>query len=563
MLIYLKASNIALIEQVELTLHPRLNIFSGETGAGKSMLIDSIQFAIGNRTSKQIIRKGEDCALVELVFCDKVGMGLKYLEENHISYEDAEIKIERGLYQSGRTLYKINHQTATRQMVKELSALLIDVHGQHEPQSLLDVSKHIKMLDGFGEEAFSTKKAQYKKVYAKWQEAKSNLEKLGDNDRKRLQLKDMLAFQINEIADSHLKPGEEEKLKEQYEVLSHAEKIMRNTQQAYEYLDGENELSTSLFLGKAIHAIGEISGISGEINLLYEQLRSIEANLQDATYQMRAYTDHIDYSPELLLEVQNRLDMIYRLKQKYGNSVEDILDYKKTCEEELKELVNGEYNQEKLLLEVAGLEEKLHKLGDEISSERKRISKKIEKEIDEHLHDLQMPYAKFEVAINDLETFNSSGKNDVEFLICTNLGDDVHPLSKIASGGEISRVMLAIKAVLVLGDAIDTVIFDEIDTGISGIAAQKVAEKLAVISKDRQVICITHLSQIAAMGDIHYLIEKEIQKGKTITSLKELETLKLQEELCRLMGGLITKNTMQSAKEIKELANAYKKSICR
>ncbi|WP_069998187.1 DNA repair protein RecN [Cellulosilyticum sp. I15G10I2] len=563
MLTHLKASNIALIEQVELTLHPHLNIFSGETGAGKSMLIDSIQFAIGNRTSKQIIRKGQDYALVELIFCDKSGLGLKYLKAHHITCENDTIKIERVLYQSGRTLYKINEQTATRQMVKELSALLIDVHGQHEPQSLLDVSKHIKMLDSFGEEAFSAKKNHYKKVYEKWQSAKSNLDKLGDNDRKRLQLKDMLTFQINEIASAHLKLHEEEQLKEQYEILSHAEKIMRNAQKAYEFLDGENELSASLFLGKAIHAIGDISGISGEINALYEQLLSIEANLQDATYQIRTYTDNIDYAPETLIEVQNRLDTIYRLKQKYGNSIAEILEYKYTCEAELKELVDGEYNEEKLLVEVAMLEEELHELADEISKKRKIIAQKIEKAIDAHLHDLQMPYAKFEVAINDLETFNRSGKNDVEFLIRTNLGDDVHPLSKIASGGEISRVMLAIKAVLVLGDVIDTVIFDEIDTGISGIAAQKVAEKLAVISKGRQVICITHLPQIAAMGDIHYLIEKEVIKEKTLTNLKSLNDLKIQEELCRLMGGIVTQNTMQSAKEIKELANNYKKSICR
>ncbi|MDF2613620.1 MAG: recN [Clostridia bacterium] len=561
MLTHLKASNIALIEKVELVLGSHLNIFSGETGAGKSMLIDSIQFAIGNRTSKQIIRKGEDCAIVELIFIDKIGMGLKYLRDNQIPCEGDSIVIERLLYQSGRTLYKINHTIATRQMVKELSAFLIDVHGQHEPQSLLDVSKHIKMLDSFGEEPFSLKKASYKKLYERWQEAKSNLQKIGDNDRKRLQLKDMLTFQINEIASAKLKLGEEQTLKEHYQILSHAEKIMLHYQKAYDALDGENELSCSALLGKAVHAVQEISSISAEINSLYEQLLGIEATLQDVTYQIRSYTDTIDYSPDALQEVQNRLDIIYRLKQKYGNSVEDILAYKDECEKELRELVDGEYNKEKLLSEIAEIESKLNSLAEEISKDRKTIAEKIEKEIDAHLHDLQMPYAKFEVAINDLDTFNSSGKNDVEFLIRTNLGDDMHPLSKIASGGEISRVMLAIKAVLVLGDTIDTVIFDEIDTGISGIAAQKVAEKLAVISGDRQVLCITHLPQIAAMGDEHYLIEKEAVNGKTMTHLKQLNDSKIQEELCRLMGGFVTPNAMQSAKEIKELADHYKSEI--
>lgn len=563
MLTHLIANNIALIEKVELTLSPNLNIFSGETGAGKSMLIDSIQFAIGNRTSKQIIRKGQDCATVELIFCDQIGMGLNFLKKNQIPYEGDQIVIERALYQSGRTLYKINHMTATRQMVKELAALLIDVHGQHEPQSLLDVAKHIKMLDSFGEETFAAQKTAYKKLYERWQTAKSNLEKIGDNDRKRLQLKDMLAFQIDEITKAHLKIGEEEELKEQYQVLSHAEKIMLQYQRAYEFLQGEEEISSSALLGKAIHAIADISDISNEINALYEQLLGIEADLQDAVYQMRTYEDHIDYSPEVLLEVQNRLDVIYRLKQKYGSSVEDILNYAAECEKELKELLDGEYSKEKLLEEIRQLEKELNGLADEMSSARKKIAEKIEKEIDVHLHDLQMPYAKFEVAINDLDTFSSSGKNDVEFLIRTNLGEDMHPLSKIASGGEISRVMLAIKAVLVLGDTINTVIFDEIDTGISGTAAQKVAEKLAFISRGRQVICITHLSQIAAMGDTHYLIEKEAADEKTITKLKQLEGNKMQEELCRLMGGLITQTTLQSAKEIKELANQYKKSMCR
>jgi len=561
MLTHLKASNIALIEKVELDLGPHLNIFSGETGAGKSMLIDSIQFAIGNRTSKHIIRKGEDCATVELVFTDRTGLGLKYLKDNQIPCEGDFIIIERLLYQSGRTLYKINHTMATRQIVKELSSFLIDVHGQHEPQSLLDVSKHIKMLDSFGAEPFSLKRAAYKKLYERWQNAKKSLEKIGDNDRKRLQLKDMFTFQINEITSAKLIVDEEATLKEQYQVLSHAEKIMLQYQRAYDALDGENELSGAALLGKAIQAIQDISGLSTEINALYEQLLAIEANLQDATYQIRTYTESIDYSPEALVEVQSRLDIIYRLKQKYGSSVQDILQYKVDCEKELKELLDGEYSKEKLLIEIIEIESQLNSLAEEISQDRKATAEKIEKEIDAHLHDLQMPYAKFEVAINDLDTFNSLGKNDVEFLIRTNLGDDMHPLSKIASGGEISRVMLAIKVVLVLGDTIDTVIFDEIDSGISGTAAQKVAEKLGVISRDRQVICITHLPQIAAMGDKHYLIEKEIANQKTITNLKQLDDVKMCEELSRLMGGIITQNTMQSAKEIKALANKYKKGI--
>lgn len=561
MLTYLKANNIALIEEVQLSLNPKLNIFSGETGAGKSMLIDSIQFAIGNRTSKQIIRKGQDYAFVILGFKDKVGMALKYLEAQGISYENEEIIIERGIYQSGRTYYKVNGTSATRQVVKELSALLIDVHGQHEPQSLLDIATHIRLLDSFGEKDFIQTKETYSKTYERWQEVKNALDKIGDNDRKRLQMRDMLSFQIEEIKAANLKCHEEEDLKEQYEVLSHAEKIMIQCQKSYNLLDGEREASATLLLGQAIHALQDISNITAEIKSLYDQFLSIQAELQDATYQIRRYTDEVEYSPELLLEIQQRLDVIYRLKQKYGNSIEEILAYKTECEKELEELLDGEQNKERLLEERDQLETKLSELAAILSKGRKEIAEKIEVAIDGHLHDLQMPYAKFEVAINELDTFNMHGQNDVEFLIRTNLGDDLHPLSKIASGGEISRVMLAIKTVLVMGDTISTVIFDEIDTGISGIAAQKVAEKLAMIAKDRQVLCITHLPQIAAMGDTHYLIEKRVDHERTTTHLEELTESKIHEELCRLMGGIITQSTLQSASEIKALANHYKQNI--
>lgn len=557
----MKVKNVALIEEVELSLSPNLNIFSGETGAGKSMLIDSIQFAIGNRSSKQMIRKGEDMASVTLCFEDELGLGLSYLESNEIPYEEREIILERIIYQSGRTIYKINGVISTRQMVKSLSEILIDVHGQHEPQSLLDISSHIRLLDSFGGKGFLEKKEAYSSLYEQWQEVRCALAKIGDNDRKKLQLRDMLTYQIQEIASAKLKVGEEEALKEQYEVLSHAEKIMMQCQKSYDFLDGETEVSATLMLGKAIHALQDISEITSEIKALYSQFLSIQAELQDATYQIRRFVDDVEYSPELLLEIQNRLDLIYRLKQKYGSSIEEILAYQAECEKELSELEDGEHNKEKLEAQSSTLQGQLNELAETLSEDRKQIAHKIEIAIDAHLHDLQMPHAKFEVAIEDLDTFNSLGKNDVEFLIRTNLGEDVHPLSKIASGGEISRVMLAIKTVLFLGDTINTVIFDEIDTGISGLAAQKVAEKLALIAKDRQVLCITHLPQIAAMGDAHYLIEKCATDNKTTTHLRPLERPEIHEELCRLMGGIVSESTLQSATELKNRAMSYKEHL--
>ncbi len=563
MLTYLQAKNIALIEEVNLALDDKLNIFTGETGAGKSMIIDSIQFAIGNRTSKQIIRKGQDYAYAKLVFCDDIGKGLEYLEMQDITYQDKRIEIERYLYQSGRTVYKINSFSVSRQIVRSLSTLLIDVHGQHEPQSLLDVSTHIVLLDSFGNDTYLEKRLRYNKLYEQWQKLKHELEKVDLSDRKLLQLKDMLTFQINEIGVAGLTENEEENLKAEYDIKSHAEKIMLSCKKTYDFLEGSQtyEEGAIVYTGKAAYALSDIASISEELGTIYEQLLAIEAQLQDVAYEVRKYTEGIEYSPELLHEIQSRLDLIYRLKQKYGNSTKEILDYKRQCESELKELIDGENNKELLLKNIETTEKELFELSSELSKERKEIALKIEEEIDKHLHDLQMPHAKFEIAINDIESFNKNGRNDVEFLIRTNLGDDMHPLSKIASGGEISRVMLAIKTVLVLGDTISTVIFDEIDTGISGVAAQKVAQKLAVISRNKQAICITHLPQIAAMGDKNYLIEKETKGERTITHLLELEKEHIDNELCRLMGGIITESTLASAREIKELASQYKNSI--
>ncbi|MGL5675439.1 MAG: DNA repair protein RecN [Cellulosilyticaceae bacterium] len=563
MLTCLHVRNMGLIDEVTLNLHEQLNIFSGETGAGKSMLIDSIQFAIGNRTSKQMIRKGQQCAYVSLTFADHKGIGIAYIEENGFPYEASIIVMERTLYQSGRTVYKVNGVTCTRQVVRDLAALLIDVHGQHEPQSLLDVSKHVHMLDSFGDEGFDALKAEYQSKYQEWRRLREELLRQGNDDRKKLQLKDMLLFQVNEIESCHLKVGEEESLKEQYEVLSHAEKILQSCQRAYDYLENGEKggMGASELVGRATRALHDLCTISPQLESLHGQLMSIEAELQDVSYNVRKYVDGIEYSPELLEEVQKRMDMIYRLKQKYGSSIKEILAYKATCEDDLEALDNSSEKKERLEKECAHLQEALHELAMTLTEKRQAIAAHVEAQIDKHLKDLQMPHATFKIAVTPLQELGKRGGDDVEFLIRTNLGEDMHPLCKIASGGEISRVMLAIKTVVVLGDTIETVIFDEIDTGISGLAAQRVAEKLGMISRGRQVICITHLPQIAAMGDTNYLIEKHTHDNQTTTHLTKLEDEGIHQELCRLMGGILTENTLQSAKEIKARTQDYKASI--
>ncbi len=560
MLAYIEVRNIALIEEIHLNLDSHLNIFSGETGAGKSMLIDSIQFAIGNRSSKQMIRRGADMGMVELCFKDDLGLGVKFLEECGIASEDNNIIINRAIYQSGKTIYKVNGASTNKQTVKALAAVLIDVHGQHEPQSLLDISNHIKLLDSFGNDEFLTKKKEYLRLYEEYNDIKKKLSSIGDDDRKKFQLKDMLTYQINEINEARLKVGEEEALKEQHDTLAYAEKISMQCQKAYALIDGDGQMSASMLIGEAISALQDISFLTKDMEALYEQFLSIQAEMQDATYTLRDMAENIEYSPEALMEVQTRLDLIYKLKQKYGNSIEEVLNFRDECEVELNGLESSEHNKEALVARKQDIEIKLNDLAEYLSNYRKEIAAQVEEQIDMHLHDLQMPYAKFEVSIEEIEEFNSNGKNDVEFLIRTNLGEDIRPLSKIASGGEISRVMLAIKTVLFLGDTINTVIFDEIDTGISGIAAQKVGQKLGLIAKERQVICITHLSQIAAMADSHFLITKEAANDKTTTSLTKLNEEEIYRELARLMGGIVTDSTINSAKELKETCNEFKKA---
>ncbi|OOO00619.1 MAG: DNA repair protein RecN [Epulopiscium sp. Nele67-Bin004] len=559
MLIELHVKNIALIEEVKLKLHDNLNIFSGETGAGKSMLIDSIQFAIGNRTSKQIVRKGQQCAYVLLEFQDTKNVVIPILEENGIPYEGRKIILERTLYTSGRTVYKINGVTSTRGIVRDIATLLIDVHGQHEPQSLLETAKHINLLDGFGDEQFIAIKHSYDNDFTKWQAISQKLSDIDIDDRKKLQLKDMLTFQIEEIEMANLKVGEEDELKAQYQVLANAEKILIGCQKAYACLESEDGGALSL-TGLASRNIQDIANISVEISNFYDTLEGVQSQLQDVMFDLRRYTEQIEYSPEVLVDIQNRLDTIYKLRKKYGDNIEEILEYKDKCQTELDEMLSAENDTQHLQNELLKLENILKEKAEQLTKMRICMASSLEGQIETHLRDLQMPHAQFKINVTLTDIFTKNGQNNVEFLIKTNLGDDLHPLSKIASGGEISRVMLALKTVLLMGDTIETVIFDEIDSGISGIAAQKVAEKLAIISSDRQVICITHLPQIAAMANNHYLIEKNVVNDFTQTSLQLLTDTQIYQELSRLMGGIQTAITLQSARELKELANKYKET---
>ncbi len=564
MLIHINVNNIALIDEVSLELHENLNILTGETGAGKSMIIDSINFALGERTSKSIIRRGEKMAYVELLFDHNSQEAKDKLEEFGIDQEDEHILISRKLYDSGRTIYKINGQTVTRKMLTEISGMLLDVHGQHEHQSLLNASKHINLLDKFGGKALGKHLEHLSTIYEEYTLLEKELEHLMGDDKTRIQMIDILKFQTKEIKEAALKVGEDKGLMENMKILGNAEKIKENLKIAYEFLNPEDATSLGAIgaLGEAINAISNIHDISDELKQIHVDLQNIEVQLWEVIPDIRNLNEDVEYEPETLFEIQQRLDLIYSLKRKYGDTIEEILSHYNQLTSDLDNLQNSDEKREQVSAKMKKVETKMIEICRKISDIRKEQAQKVSVRIEKELHDLQIENAKFEIKVTQRPKIKHNGIDDVEFMISTNIGEPMQSLGKIVSGGEMSRIMLALKTILADVDEISTLIFDEIDTGISGRTAQKVAEKLAIIAKRHQVICITHLPQIAAMSDFHYLIEKSIDNSRPNTHVKLLNPTKIVEEISRLMGGAeITSTTMESAKEIKSMATHFKEAL--
>lgn len=564
MLIHINVNNIALIDEVSLELHENLNILTGETGAGKSMVIDSINFALGARVPRSIIRRGEDYALVELLFENQCEEIRSKLEGLGIDPEGEHILMSRKLTSNGRSLYKMNGQTVTRKMLQEISGLLLDVHGQHEHQSLLDTSKHIELLDKFGGKALEKQLLRLETIYEEYAELEKELDLLMGDDKARIQMIDMLKFQTKEIEEAGLEVGEDTILMEKMKVLGNAEKIKGSLQETYNFLQGENPetVSAQESLGEAINAISDIADINDQINEIYNTLQNIQVQITELIPDVRSLSEAAEYDPEALFEIQQRLDLIYNLKRKYGDTIEEILSHYDTLVVDLDNLENSDEKRKQISKKMKTLEGKMTTICQEISRIRQRQAKSVSAKIEKELHELQIENAQFEIKVTEKQKISRNGIDDVEFMISTNIGEPMQSLGKIVSGGEMSRIMLAMKTILADVDDIGTVIFDEIDTGISGRTAQKVAEKLAIIAKRHQVICITHLPQIAAMSDYHYLIEKSIDNKRPNTHVELLYDDCLIEEISRLMAGaLITDTTMKNAKEIKNMATAFKDTL--
>ncbi len=556
MLHNLHVKNLALIDEAEVDFSQGLNILSGETGAGKSIIIGSIGIAIGDKVSKDMIRKDADYALVELVFSvdETVRNKLSALD---IPMEDDQVILTRRI-SGGRPIAKINSETVSAAKLKEAASLLIDIHGQHEHQSLLKQKNHLHILDIYARNELKDHLEKLAAVYGEYTRIRKELNESSMDSEQRARELSFLQYEADEIEHADLIIGEDEELERKYRRFSNSQKIMGSLGQVYQLtsVDGAAELT-----GRAVQEIGAASGFDERVLQFEEQLMEIDNLLNDFNRDLAGYMEDADFDEAQFYETEKRLDLINNLKAKYGGSITQILERCDQKRDRIAKLEDYDSYLADLGERLARKEEQLERLCKKVSGIRQKKAAELTEKIKSALVDLNFLDVSFRMEFTRKKEYSASGYDDAEFLISTNPGEPLKSLTKVASGGELSRVMLAIKAVLADCDETGTLIFDEIDTGISGRTAQMVSEKMNVISKDHQIICITHLPQIAAMADTHFLIEKQADKNQTVTSIRRLSSEESIAELGRMIGGVrITDTVLKSAREMKDLAVATKNS---
>ena len=557
MLQSLYVKNLALIDEMEVDFKNGLNILTGETGAGKSIILGSINLTLGGRYSSDMLRNEEETGLVELTFVVESESQIALLKEKDIFPEDGAVILSRKMI-GKRSTSKINGETVTASVLKEVASILIDIHGQHEHQSLLYKKNHLSILDSFAKDTMYDVKQQVSELYSIYKQLKNELESSKLDEKERLKEASFLEYEIKEIEDANLKIGEDETLEEEYRRMLNGKKITENIDEAYEYTNASNQNASDM-LSRAIRALQDAARYDEKASELYNQLSEVDNLLNDFNHELSDYRSSLEFSDEDFYETEKRLNEINYLKSKYGNTISEIFTYWKEKQERLIKLQDYDHYLETLQKKLKEAESELAMASLMLSNLRKEAAKSLQKAIREGLLDLNFLDVQFEIVFDDLDDYTANGKDEIEFMISMNPGEPVKPLGDVASGGELSRIMLAIKAVMAEKDQIETLIFDEIDVGISGRTAQKVSEKMAVIGKNHQVICITHLAQIAAMADVHYAIEKKVSNGKTKTVITLLNKEQEVAELARILGGAeITDTVMQSAAEMKELAKRAK-----
>ena len=555
MLESLKVKNLALIEEAEVDFSRGLNVLTGETGAGKSILIGSINLALGAKAEKDLIRTGKEFAYVELIFSSTDENVLKKAEEMDVFPEDGRFIISRKISQS-KSVSKINGETVTVKQIKELAELLLDIHGQHEHQSLLKENKQKEILDTFCDDVLLDLKQQLKKVYKEYKDVKEQLkEQLLDDDLRRKELS-LAEFEQNEIEDAKLTLGEDEELENAYKKMVNSKKILESVNAANLYTGTDSENGAGTLIGRAIRELKAVEHFDEEAGSLSEQLQEIEDYLCDFTRNIHNYMKSMEFCESDFRQTEERLNLINHLKAKYGDSIEKILKHQSKCLELIEKLTNYEAYQEELLRKEKDLYNKALDLCKKISEVRKSNATILEEEIKKTLLELNFLQVQFAILVNaSEEKISADGFDEVQMVISTNPGEDMKPLKNVVSGGELSRIMLAIKTCLTKKDAIETLVFDEIDTGISGKTAWMVSEKMGRLSKNHQLLCITHLPQIAARANAHLFIEKSIENDATVTGISLLSEDESVEELARMLGGMsITKAVRDNAIEMKKMA---------
>lgn len=551
MLQNLHVKNLALIDETEVEFGPGLNILSGETGAGKSIIIGSINLALGEKVQKEMLRDNGESALVELIFFVEDADTIEAIRALDIEMEDDTVILSRKIT-GGRAIGRINGEAVSASKMKAVASLLIDIHGQHEHQSLLSKKNHLEILDTFAKEALGDKKEKLAQCYQEYRKLKDELEHANLDGEERAREVSFLEYEVKEIEDAQLTVGEDEELEAVFRKYSNGKKIM-DAVGAANAATSEDDESASERIGRALRELSSVSGYDERVKEMEEQLTEIDNLLSDFNHELASYLSDEEFDEETFYETEKRLDLINHLKSKYGNTIADVIKYGEEKEERINVLNDYDAYLAGLQKNVSEKEKQLEQLSKKVSDIRKKESKKLTESIKNALLDLNFLDVQFTMEFAETD-YTANGIDDAQFLISTNPGEPVKPLGKVASGGELSRIMLAIKTVMA-SDKIGTLIFDEIDSGISGRTAQMVSEKMNVLGRNHQIICITHLPQIAAMADSHFLIEKSVENQATVSKIHKLTDEQSVEELARMLGGVeITDIVLENAREMKQMA---------
>ena len=561
MLSLLHIEDIAVISQAEIAFGEGFNVLTGETGAGKSIVVDAIGAIIGGRTSRDLIRTGAKCARVTGVFGGLPA--LNWFEQYGIAPdENGELLVERVIHPDGKNTCRVNGHPVLVTQLRELGSQLLNIHGQHDGQQLLDEETHLESLDNFAH--LSPQRQTYADAYERVKDLRAQLKAVQMDEGEKARRMDTLQHQIGELERAQLRVGEEAELTAQREILRNAERITDAVDQAWQALTG-GEMSDGAvaLLTSAENALTQGGRYSTELSELAQKVSQLRYAADDVAELVRDARSGLDFYPGQLDDVEERLDLLHRLKRKYGADEEEMLAYLDRCQTELDNIQFSDERREKLEREVAQAVQAAQQEAEQLSKARQKAAKELSRRIQQELSDLDMPRVRFEVEFGPVEGedgLNEFGMDRVRFLMSANLGEDLKPINRIASGGELSRIMLALKNVLAETDCVTTMVFDEVDTGVSGRAATKVAQKLSQVARGRQVLCVTHLPQIAAMGDVHFSVEKGERDGRTYTRVEQLDRPRRREELARLSGGASTAILLEGAEELLQKAEAWKQT---